>query len=182
MKAFTNYLNHSNLGKLLVAAVSVLFFVGFALPAFAQMEQTIPENANRIIIEQEGVPPADAYVDAINMFELMDWEIIASEETLILDNLREINDTEPLVFAAKKQVTDDMALRISGNVDAIPGGGEMMISAEYAEDVDTPVPEWKQASWTSGKAKEAFQKTLDIIRHSAYDAVDFEIGVSVVAK
>jgi hypothetical protein len=145
----------------------------------AGVAEDIPNNANRIVLQQEEVPPADVYVDMINLFELKDWELTYSEENLDTDNLEDLLEDEPLVFGAKKQITDDLALWISGNVEGTAAGGIMVASVKYARDVDTPVAEWNDARWTRGKAQTAFFEGLETVRSARYDAMDFEVGVMV---
>jgi len=158
------------------------------LPASAQAQVPndwgvageIPEQANRIILDQEGVPAADVYVDALYTLERQDFKITDSEDTFNIDELSDIiADGIPLVFMARKQITDDMAIEISANVMTIPGGGRLVASVKYADSVETDVPNWKQAKWTEGRAKEAFYRGLETIRGIRYDAMDFEMGVAV---
>lgn len=185
MKYVTKQLSKSGSILSLLVAVMVLFaFTGtmFAQQAPMGIVEDIPDGANRIIMVQEGVPPADVYVDTYNLLRTKDFQITASEESLVLSDLRDILNNEPLVFAAKKQIRDDMALWMTFNVNTTPAGGQLIASAKYAEDVNTPVGEWKQAAWTSGKAEEAFIEALDVIRHARYDAMDFEVGVAVVSR
>ncbi len=176
-----------NFGSLLSLLVAVVLLFAFTSNVIAQESpmgviEDIPDGANRIIMVQEGVPPADVYVDTYNLLRTMDWKITASEATLVMSDLRDLLDDEPLVFAAKKQIQDDLALWMSFNANVSPEGGRLIASAKYAEDVNTPVGEWKQAAWTSGKAEEAFIDALDVIRHARFDAMDFEVGVAVAAK
>lgn len=65
------------------------------------------------------------------------------------------------------------------NVDRLPTGtGALTIaSVEYADQL--PAEEWHRAEWTQGKARRAFFEGLEIILGTAYDAVDFEVGVAV---
>ncbi|MBD3223836.1 MAG: hypothetical protein GF313_03855 [Caldithrix sp.] len=144
--------------------------------------EEIPQGANRIILIQEGVPPADIYVDTYNLLRNMDFQITASEETLVIRDLRDILENDPLVFAAKKQINQDLAIWMVFNCNVAPGGGKLIASARYAENVDSPVAQWQPAKWSSGKAQQAFIEALDIIRHGRYDAVNFEIGVAVSEK
>ncbi|MCF7803560.1 MAG: hypothetical protein K9N46_02480 [Candidatus Marinimicrobia bacterium] len=143
----------------------------------------IPEDADLILMQQEGVPPADVYIDALLSFKRQNYELKHSENTFDPAELEGIIlGDSPLVFVAKKQVTDDLALEITANVQPIPGGGKMLASVRYAESVEADVGEWKQAKWTEGKAKEAFFRGLEALRQTRYDAVDFETGVVVTRK
>lgn len=88
-------------------------------------------------------------------------------------------EDEPLVFGAKKQITDNLALWISGNVEGTTAGGRMIASVKYASDVDASVAEWQDARWTRGKAQTAFFEGLETVRSARYDAMDFDVGVMV---
>lgn len=145
----------------------------------AGVAEEIPNNANRIVLEQEEVPPADVYVDMINLFQLQGWEVTYAEENLDTDNLEDILENESLVFGAKKQITSDLAVWISGNVEGFAEGGRMIASVKYASDIDTPIAEWNDARWTRGKAQTAFFEGLETVRSARYDAMDFEVGVMV---
>ncbi len=145
----------------------------------AGVEQDIPNDANRIVLQQTDVPPADVYVDMINLLQLKDWTLTYSEENLDTDNLEGILENEPLVFSAKKQINNNLALHITGNVEATPEGGQMIASVKYSDNVDTPVGEWQNATWTSGKSQTAFFEGLEAVRSARYDAMNFEVGVMV---
>jgi len=166
--------------SVILAATLLLSLTGFAQAQQFGILSQIPEDANRVVLEQEGVPPADTYVDTYNLMRTADFQIIDSEETLELSSLRDlIAEGDPLVFTAKKQVRDDLALRISFNIETTPGGSKLIASAEYADDVNASIPNWNQATWTDGEAQDAFAEALDIVRHARYDAMDFEIGVAI---
>jgi len=181
MRLFTRKTQRNSLSLLLILPLLIaLVFVGG--PAFAQQLPTrvaeqIPNGANRIVMVQEEVPPADVYVDTYHLMNTMDYQITASEETLEPSSLEDILDREPLVFSAKKQVRDGLALWFTFNVDATAGGGQLLTSVKYAENVNAPLPQWKQAAWTQGKAKAAFADALDVVRHARYDAMDFQVKV-----
>ncbi|MBD3275008.1 MAG: hypothetical protein GF372_06830 [Candidatus Marinimicrobia bacterium] len=184
MKPVTNQLNDS-WSKVLTLIFAFGVFTVLSGCAATQtgtpagVAEDIPNNANRIVLQQEEVPPADVYVDMINLFNLQDWEITYSEENLDTDNLEDILENEPLVFGAKKQITNDLALWISGNVEGTAAGGIMIASVKYAGDVDTPVADWNDARWTMGKAQTAFFEGLEAVRGARYDAMDFDVGVMV---
>lgn len=125
------------------------------------------------------MPPADVYADVIHLLRLADWEVTYAEENLDTDHLADMLDAEPLVFSAKKQISDDLAVWITGNVEQVPGGGQMVASAKYASDVDTPIGDWNDARWTSGKSKMALFETLETLRSARYDALDYEVGVMI---
>jgi|GEM_PF-1502640 len=171
--------------RVFAVGLGLLLVLGLAFGIAAQdirtrgVEMRIPDDANRIVLEQEGVPPADVYVDAVRYLEMKDFEMLVSEETFATDALESLLEAAPLNFSARKQINDTLALRITGDVSKIPGGGRLIASVEYADSVDTPIPEWKQAAWTTEPAKNAFFKALEIMRGTRYDAMDFEVGVAV---
>lgn len=181
MRFFQKKTQRNSLSLLLILPL-LLALVLVSGPAFAQQLPTrisndIPSGANHIVMVQEGVPPADIYADTYNLMKIMDFQITASENTLEPSSLEDILDQEPLVFSAKKQVNDNLALWFTFNVDAVSGGGQLMSTVRYASNVDAPVSQWKQAKWTNGKAKSSFTDALDIIRHARYDAMDFKVKV-----
>jgi len=142
----------------------------------------IPQGANRILLRQEAVPPADVYADALNYLKRHDFEVTASQEILETDSLEDLLERSPLTFAAKKQIKANLAIRIVGNVNAYAGGGILIASVEYAPSVDKPIAQWKKAKWNSGKSQEAFFKGLDVLRGTRYDAMDFEVGVALTSE
>ena len=163
-----------------------MIIAGIALPLSGQnivrgVEKNIPHNANRILLKQTEVPPADVYVDALNHLKRKDFEITASEETFDDNLLEEITESRPLVFSAKKQINDTLAIRIQANVDKCSGplGGLLIASVDYAKDVAAPIPEWKHASWNKPEEQDAFFKVLEILRGTSYDFMNFEVGVAV---
>lgn len=181
MRLFTKKTQRNSLSLLLILPL-LLALVFVSGPAFAQQMPTrvtkqIPKGANGIVMVQEDVPPADLYVDTYHLMKIMDYNITASEETLNPNSLKDLLDQEPLVFSAKKQVNDDLALWFTFNVDMTAGGGKLLTSVKYSDNVNTPVGEWKQAAWTNGKAKSAFTDALDVVRHARYDAMDFQVKV-----
>jgi len=144
----------------------------------SEVSKAIPQGASQIVMEQNGTPPADVYVDTYYLMERANYKITASEETLEPQSLYDLlNGDSPLVFSAKKQVNDNLALWFTFNVEEIPGGGKLLASVKYSDDVNTPTEDWKQAKWTNGKAKTAFTKALDLIRHDRYDTMDFTLKV-----
>ena len=174
----------SRLSFLPVAVLILVLLGGCAQTGnvrYGGLQEEIPDGANRVLLEQEEMPPADAYVDAYHFFERKGgFDIVASEETLDLDELGEIlTDDDPLAFTAHGQVARNMAVRVAINVDRLPAGtGALTIaSVEYADQL--PAEEWHRAEWTKGRARRAFFEGLEIIRGTAYDAVDFEVGVAV---
>jgi len=144
--------------------------------------EDVPEGANRIIMVQEGASPADVYVEMYNMLVRADFQITTSAENLILEDLEELLDREPLVIQAKKQIHEELALQLAINVDETNQGGQLIASAKYAEDVNASVTQWKQAKWTSGQAKDAFVEAMDVVRRARYDALEYETGVAVSLK
>ena len=113
-------------------------------------------------------------------FPLLIFKITASSETLVLKNLEEILDREPLIIEARKQVEQDMAIQLTFNVNPTAGvGGKLLASVKYAANVDASAGKWKEAKWTDGLAQEAFIHALDLVRHARYDAMEFEVGVAV---
>ncbi len=168
--------------KIMVLALLISLFVSqvYSQTKTWGIENRIPEGANRIVLKQTAVPPADVYVDAINHLERKDFEITTSEETFDGDILESITESRPLVFSAKKQINDKLAIKILGNVQICgPACGLLLTSVKYAEDVDTSVPDWKNATWNKPAEKDAFYKALEILQGTAYDFLDFEIGVAV---
>lgn len=149
---------------------------------FQDIAEEIPDNANRVFLVQEGTPPADVYVDMINILQLADWKLTYAEDNLETDNLEDMLQDAPLVFEARKQITDEMALQITGNVEATAAGGQIIATIEYANSVDTPTGDWNDAVWTTGKEKMAFYEGLESLRHARYDALEFESGVMLTAE
>lgn len=158
-----------------------------AVPTTAQAQQAvysgiqeeIPENASRILLEQRGVSPAEMYISALNYFERTNWGVIASEGTVELNALEDIfSDTGgPLAFAVQKETSGGLVLRIAIHINPIPDGGRLIASADYA--TGTPAEQWQDAIWTSGSARKAFAEAIEIVRKTAYDSAEFEIGVAV---
>ncbi len=148
------------------------------------VEKRIPDGANRILLRQTQVPPADVYADAINHLKRQNFEITASEETYDENILTNITESRPLVFTAKKQINDTLAIRIMANVEKCDGPlcGRLIASVDYAKDVDASIPEWKHARWTDPPAKNAFFKALEILRGTSYDFMNFEVGVAVTGE
>lgn len=181
---------HKKLKPTLLTAIfvigSFILFAGCAGPQSATITEgvieKIPENANRIVLIQEQRPPASVYVDMIHVLRLKGYDIRYSEENMDIDYLTDMLDDEPLVFTARKQVNDDLALWIKGNVEMTPGGGKLVASVNYAENVNAAADEWKNARWTDGQSKLAFFEGLETLRSSHYDALDFEVGVMVTAR
>lgn len=145
------------------------------------VENKIPENANRILLRQTEVPPADVYVDALRHLQRKGFEVTASEETFDDNLLEEITESRPLVFSAKKQINDTLAIRILANVEKCdgPACGLLIASVDYAHNVDVSIPKWKHASWNKPAEKNAFFKALEILRGTSYDFMNFEVGVAV---
>ncbi len=174
-----------NTGNYLNVIVLALLFPLLMSQVYSQdkawgVENRIPEGANRILMKQTAVPTADVYVDAINHLKRKDFEIITSEETFDSDLLEAITETKPLVFSARKQINDTLAIRIMGNVKNCGATcGLLLASVKYANDVNAPIPDWKYASWNKMEGKNAFFKALEILQGTAYDFMNFEIGVAV---
>lgn len=165
----------------LLASLLLLLFTSCATtPYYAGLQERIPDDANIIILIQEEAPPAEVYVDAIHSFERSGYEIVASEETMEINSLTDLFDQDgALTFSATKQVDADMALRITGRADVAKEGGRLIASAEYATTMNTPLSEWNDARWTNDRPREAFFTALEQLRHTGYDALDFEIRVGI---
>ncbi|MFP4548159.1 MAG: hypothetical protein ACLFQM_08495 [Fidelibacterota bacterium] len=174
-----NYLNVIVLALLIPLLMSQVYSQDKAW----DIENRIPEGANRILLKQTAVPTADVYVDAIHHLERKDFEIITSEETFDSDLLESITEKKPLVFSARKQINDTLAIRIMGNVQNCgPTCGLLVASVKYANDVNAPIPNWKNATWNKMDEKNAFFKALEILQGTAYDFMNFEIGVAVTTE
>jgi len=185
MKIIHKLIEQSTLTKVLTIGL-VLALGGFlTTTASAQMNgvdtEDIPDEANRIVLIQESVPPANVYVDAYNTLQRLDYTINSSATTLDTESLQEFLDEDPLIFTAEKQVNDKMALRLSLNVEKTAAGGKLVASAEYAENLNAPTTEWKQAKWTDGLAKDAFFSAFETLRNAQYSAIEFESGVAVAS-
>ena len=155
MRIFRKKTRRNSLSFFLILPL-ILALVLVSGPALAQQLPTrvtsrVPDGVNQIVMVQKGVPPADVYVDTYHLMQNMDFRITASEETLEPTSLQEILDKEPLVFSAKKQVNDDLALWFTFNVDVVAGGGQLLSSVKYSDDVNAPLSQWKQAAWTRAR-------------------------------
>lgn len=161
--------------------VALLLLLASCAPAeYPESEEHIPQDANRIILVQEGLPPAAVYADVVNVLKNDGYEIVAEDKALDVKSMHDLVDgDESLTFTAVKQVRGDMALRIMGKAEKTPGGSRLIAGAEYASTIRTPLPSWQNARWTNKRAKEAFFTALEQLRHSSYDAVDFETLVGV---
>lgn len=177
-----NIENHAGRFGIVGLVMTILLLVGTITPVLSQergIENKIPEGANRIIMEQEEVPPADVYVDAVKFLQRKEFDILTSEETFEVESLEGLLEAGPLSFTARKQVNEDMAIRIMADVNTVPGGARLVASVRYADSAEADIGEWKQAKWTAPEAKDAFFKGLEILRGIRYDAMDFEIGVAI---
>jgi hypothetical protein len=83
----------------------------------------------------------------------------------------------PLAFAVQKETSGGLVLRIAIHINPIPDGGRLIASADYA--TGTPAEQWQDAIWTSGSARKAFAEAIEVVRKTAYDSAEFEIGVAV---
>ena len=185
MNFIRNIFHHFN--KILPMVISPILFFSFAFSEDVisrGVEKRIPQGANRILLRQTQVPPADVYADAINHLKRKNFEITASEETFDENFLASITESRPLVFTAKKQIKDTLAIRIMANVEQCEGPicGRLTASVDYAKDVDASIPEWKHALWSELPAKNAFFKALEILRGTSYDFMNFEVGVAVTGE
>ncbi len=139
----------------------------------------IPQNANLIMLDQQGVPPATVYADALITLQNQHFQIVSSKNTLDIDKLSDILKNEPLIFSAKKQIQPDLAIKITADARSMAGGGRLIASVKWAPNVNDSVEQWKDARWTSGIPREAFFEGLEILRGTRYDAMDFDIGVAI---
>lgn len=167
---------------LLLGVLLLFSFTGTALSQQTGMlrgvTDEIPADATKIVLQEETVFPGDAYINALRYFQRKDFVVTSSEETFNTSILKDLIDNEPLIFEVKKQISDDMALSISVNIDSRrPRGSIIKADAKWAHDVAAGSDEWKQAKWTSGRDRIAFFKALELMRGTAYDTITFEIGV-----
>lgn len=133
-------------------------------------KEEIDPGATTIIIER-GDPELvgseaialELFDDAITYFAANGFLIEGSnEETLTFT-------TEPT------RVDDGLALRINGVVERTPGGSRLVVSAQHASTVGTPVGQWKEAAWTTPEAKRAFDAAFALTQEIPHT----DSGVSV---
>lgn len=150
-----------------------------AQETFSGIQDEIPDEANRIILEQREITPSDVYLNALHTFRRADWEVTASEDSEDATELEDIltGEEEPLAFTAENEISPDLALRITVNVEPIPAGGRLLASVDYAENI--PADNWEDAAWTRGMERRAFFEALEVLRRTAYDNAGFEVGVAI---
>lgn len=174
--------------KTVATTLSLLLAVLFTGNVFAgdkhsdAVTDDIPKNANRIILQQEQQPAADMYVDAMQYLRDAGYEITKAEDALETQSLNDLAENRPLVMNAEKKIDKNMAVQITLNVNTTPGGSELIASAFYADSKNVSEASWKEASWTSGKSKKAFEKAFTALRQGTYDTVTFEAGVAVASQ
>lgn len=134
-------------------------------------------EANEIILVQKGAPPAEFYTNTYNLMQTQGYQITASPNTLKF-NVRNIMKNQPLAFSARKQVNSHLALWITYNFKPIPGGGELLASVKYADNVNAPFSQWKSANWTNPQSKKAFLTGLNLIQHTEYDDLYYAVEVN----
>lgn len=142
----------------------------------------IPDNANKIILNQDEQSAGDMYVDALNFLEDHGYSVIHSNEPANVDALNDLADRHPLTMRAEKKVSDDLTVQIAINVNTTPGGSELAASVYYADSKDVQQGNWHQASWTDGDSKKAFNMAFSDLRAGTYDTMQFESGVAVARK
>ena len=142
----------------------------------------IPDNANKIILNQDEQPAGDMYVDALNFLEDQGYTVVHSEEPVDVDALTDLADQHPLTMRAEKKVSDDLTMQIAVNVNTTPGGSELAASVYYADSKDVTQGNWHQATWTDGDSKKAFNMAFRDLRAGTYDTMQFESGVAVTRK
>jgi hypothetical protein len=174
--------------KTMATTLSVLLAVLFAGNVFAGDKHStasiddIPNNANRIILEQEEQPAADMYVDAMQFLRDAGYEITKAEDAMETQSLNDLAENRPLTMNAEKKINKNMAVQITINVNTTPGGSELIASAYYADSKDVSEANWKEASWTQGKSKKAFEKAFTALRQGTYDTIAYETGVAVASQ
>ena len=144
--------------------------------------EEIPDNANKIILNQDEQAAGDMYVDALNFLESHGYTVIHSEEPVDVNTLNDLVDQHPLIMRAEKKVSDDLTMQIAINVNTTPGGSELAASVYYADSKDVTQGNWHQATWTEGDAKKAFNMAFHDLRAGTYDTMQFESGVAVTRK
>lgn len=155
---------------ILIAIIAILVPILAGCHSTAAVPDDAPDGADRLIFERkeltEGLdadaPALAHYVDARQYLEEIGFTLAEEdEETLLLV-------TDP------KQVEDDLALRIEAHVKPAPGGSTMLVSADYATDVNAATGAWQEAAWTGGLSKDAFRKTFE--RMNDFASSDLLIG------
>lgn len=181
-------LRSTTLKKLLTFVISVT--VGLLFTTHLQageevhtpLDTQIPNEANVIVLEQESTVPAEMYLDALQYMQRAGFKVTHSENTVDPDSLTFTSKSAPLTFSVEKQLDENLALRINYNVNAIPGGSELVARAEYTENISDKGTQWNEAQWTHGKAKKAFYTTLQSLREATYDKIYFETRVMTAQK
>lgn len=171
--------------KMIVSLLLAVVFTGTIFAGEKDVQpvaRDIPENANRIIMQQEGQPPADMYVDAVQFLEKRGYKIVNAENPLETDSLSELTEKKPLVLRAEKKVSKDLTMQIAVNVNTMAGGSELAASVYYADSADVTAGHWNQASWTEGDSRKSFNIAFQDLRRGTYDTLRFESGVAVVRK
>ena len=171
--------------KMLVSLMLAAVFTGTIFAGEKDVQpvaRDIPENANRIIMQQEGQPPADMYVDAVQFLEKRGYNVINAENPLETESLSELTENKPLVLRAEKKVSKNLSVQIAVNVNAMPGGSDLTASVYYADSADVAAGHWNQATWTEGDSKKSFNLAFQDLRRGTYDTIHFESGVAVVRK
>ena len=171
--------------KMIVSLMLAAVFTGTIFAGEKDIQpvaRDIPENANRIIMQQEGQPPADMYVDAVQFLEKRGYTVINAKNPLETESLSELAEHNPLILRAEKKISKDRTVQIAVNVNAVSGGSELAASVYYADSMNVTAGHWNQASWTEGDSKKSFNIAFQDLRRGTYDTINFESGVAVARK
>jgi hypothetical protein len=146
-----------NAGDLYVDAI--YFFI---MKAFKIETRDDPMVKDLIIHLTNDWPPPDAYT-------------IASQEKIVsLKDLSRLIKAEHISFSAKKQISPDMAIEISINVEEMQTGAQLLADALIANSIDAPKADWQKARWSTGLQKEGFELLSQYMHHLRYDEIYYE--------
>ena len=134
-------------------------------------KKNIPANADTIIFETKLIPPSGTYSNLVNHLKQDGYRIMAAEEMFDRDLLDKISDKNKLIFTAKKQINDTLAIRMKNEVKSCDSlnCGIIVVSVEYANDAQAPLHQWKEAGWNQPVAQKAISIAIDAIKQAGYD-------------
>ena len=165
-----------------VKLIMIISFIAvFITPVFNKdsecinIDRDLPEGTQKVIFKQD-LPPSGIYSEMIKYLEEKGFRIMAAEEMFEEDLLDKITDKNRLIFSAKKQVSDTLAIRIKNTVKSCDSinCGLIETSVDYAREAQAPLHKWKEAAWKGPNSKKVMSATIDIINEAGYKIYEYK--------
>lgn len=160
---------------LIFISIFIMTFIN-TIEADPDRIERIPQGTEKIIFKQGLLPPSGIYSDLVKHLKDHGYRIMAAEEMFEAGLIDKVTDNDKLVFSAKKQISDTLAIRMKNIIKPCDtlNCGIITTTVDYATEAQAPLYKWNNAKWDGTISQKAISTTIEIFKDGGYENFKFK--------